>query len=73
MMAAKRVNRMDANDVAAQKHWDAMATQQMMCGLSDDPDQFRERPLSGILRHAQREWERSRGGDGGMDYLSVPF
>jgi hypothetical protein len=64
---------MDANDAATQKHWDAVAIQQAMCGLSDDPDQFREPPLSGIFRHAQRELERSRRGDGGMDYMSLKF
>jgi hypothetical protein len=56
-----------------QKHWDAVASQQMMCGLSDNPAQFREPPLSGIFRHAQRELERSRGGDGGLAYMDVPF
>jgi hypothetical protein len=52
---------------------DGLAAQHFMCALSDNPAQFRKPPLSGILRHAQREWERSRGGDGDMDYLSIPF
>jgi len=41
----------------------------MMCGLTDDPGQFREPPLSGIFRQAWRE----RFGHGSMDYESVPF
>lgn len=41
--------------------------------MSDDPEQFREPPLTGIFWHAQRELERSRRGDGGTDYLSIPF
>jgi hypothetical protein len=50
-----------------------LATHDMLAGLSDDPAQFREPPLLGIFRHAQRELERSRGWDGGMDYLHIPF
>jgi len=45
----------------------------MMCGLIDDPERFREPPLSGIFRHAQREWERSRGGDGMLDVFNTAF
>jgi hypothetical protein len=45
-----------------------------MCGLSDDPAQFREPPLSGIFAHARREWERfQRGDDGSKDYQSILF
>jgi hypothetical protein len=40
---------MDANDGAAQKHWDAVASQQMMCGLSDDLGRFRESQLSALF------------------------
>ncbi|MBV8348449.1 MAG: hypothetical protein JOZ49_13210 [Mycolicibacterium sp.] len=50
-----------------------MAAQQLMCGVSDNPSQFREPPLSGILRHAQREWERSRGEDGMLDVMNTAF
>jgi hypothetical protein len=46
----------------------------MLVGMTDDPNQFRgEQPLTGIFRHAQRELERSRRGDGGMNYDTVPF
>jgi hypothetical protein len=49
-----------------------LAAQYMLCGLSGDPMQFRELPMSGLLRHAQREWDRSqRGDDGGK--MTVPF
>jgi hypothetical protein len=64
---------MDANDVAAQKHWDAVASQSLLCGMTDDPGQFREPPLSGIFRHAQRELDRSRRGDDGDAYMTMPF
>jgi hypothetical protein len=63
---------MDANDVAAQKHWDAVASQQMMCGLSDNPSQFREEPMSALFRQAEREW-RAQFGDEPRDYFSMPF
>jgi hypothetical protein len=61
---------MDPNDVAAQKHWDAISSQQMLVGMTDDPDQFREQPLTGIFKHA---WRERFGHGGSMDYESVKF
>ena len=72
-MVFGRPGRPHANDVAAHKHSDGVAAQQLMCGVSDNPSQFREPPLSGILRHAQREWERSRGEDGMLDVMNTAF
>jgi hypothetical protein len=50
-----------------------LAAQYMLCGLSDNPRQFREPPMSGLLRHAQREWERSQHRDDGGGMMTVPF
>jgi hypothetical protein len=61
---------MDANDVAAQQHSATLAAQMMLCGLSDDPMQFRDPPLTGIFRQA---WNERFGHGGGIDYLHVPF
>lgn len=61
---------MDANDVAAQQNFATLAAQMMMCGLSDDPMQFREPPLTGIFRQA---WNERFGHDDGVSYMTVPF
>jgi hypothetical protein len=59
---------------AAHQHWmETMAAQGTLIGLSDNPRQFREPPLVGIFRQAQREWERSQRGGDGMDYMTVKF
>ena len=48
-----------------------IAAQQMMCGLSDNPMQYREPPLSAI---SQQCWDAKYGqGDSGPDYLQIPF
>jgi hypothetical protein len=48
----------------------ALAAQMMMCGLSDDPGQFREAPLSALWRQA---WNERYGHSDGLDYLHCPF
>jgi hypothetical protein len=59
---------------AAQRHWlDTQLSQQTLMSLSDNPGTVREPPMSALFRQAQREWERSQRGDGGMDYIHVKF
>jgi hypothetical protein len=48
----------------------ALAAQMMMCGLSDDPMQFREPPLRAIFRQV---WDDRFGHGDGMQYLHIPF
>lgn len=61
------------DSAAAQQHWlKTILTQRALSELSDNPGQFREAPMSGIFRHARREWERSQRGDG-LDYMTMPF
>lgn len=50
--------------------FDALAGQQLMCGLSDNPGQFREPPMWRLLQQCQRA---RQGDDGGMSYMTVPF
>jgi hypothetical protein len=47
-----------------------LAAQQTTCGLTDNPRQFTEAPLVGILRQA---WRQRYGHRDGMDYPTVPF
>lgn len=61
---------MDANDVAAQQQMGAIAAQVTLCGLSDEPDQFREAPLSALWRQA---WNERYGHTKGLPYLDIPF
>lgn len=50
--------------------WVALAAQQALIGLSDNPRQFHEPPLVGIFRHAARA--RPRDSDQ-MSYMTMPF
>ena len=61
---------MDTNDVAAQQQMGALAAQHTLISMSDNPGQFREPPMSALLRQAWRARERH---DDGMSYLDVPF
>jgi hypothetical protein len=61
---------MDTNDVAAQQQMGAIAAQAALCGLSDNPGQFREDPMSRLFRQA---WRERYGYSDGMPYLDVPF
>jgi hypothetical protein len=63
---------MDDNGVAAQKHWEAVGSQQQMCGLNDNPGQFRESPLSALLRQAELQ-RRAQFGCESMDYSTILF
>ena len=58
------------NDAAQQQNADGIAAQQMMCGMSDNPGQFREPAMSALFRQA---WRERFGHRDGMDYLRVPF
>jgi hypothetical protein len=59
------------NNEAGQEHWlETMATQQMLSGMSDNPRQFHEPPLSTIFRHA---WRERFGHRDQVDYMQVPF
>jgi hypothetical protein len=49
---------------------EAVAAQQMMCGLSDRPGQFRQDPMQALINQARRA--RS-GQDDGLSYLTMPF
>jgi hypothetical protein len=44
----------------------------MMCGLSDDPGQFRESPFSALFRQADRERRRQFRSES-MDYMTMKF
>ena len=48
-----------------------MVAQQTLIGLTDNPRQFREPPLSGIFRQAWRE--RFGHSDGMRNPLTMPF
>jgi hypothetical protein len=48
-----------------------MVAQQTLIGLTDNPGQFREPPLSGIFRQAWRE--RFGHSDGMKNLLTMPF
>jgi hypothetical protein len=61
---------MDVDDPAAQHQMAAIAAQMTLCGMSDNPGQFRDDPMSALLRQAQRARE---GDDDGISYLTVPF
>ncbi|WP_406813973.1 hypothetical protein [Mycobacterium sp. M23085] len=57
-----------------QRHADAMATQQLLAGMSDTPGQIRAQPFSGLFKQAERAWhEQHFGADGSMNYLTIPF
>ena len=60
---------MDANDVAAQQEMGAIAAQVTLCGLSDNPGQFREAPMSRLFRQA---WNERYGHSDGLDYRGTP-
>jgi hypothetical protein len=61
---------MDIDDLAAQQQMGAIAAQVTLCGLSDNPDQFREAPMSRLFRQA---WNERFGHSDGMEYLHIPF
>jgi hypothetical protein len=48
-----------------------MVAQQTLIGLTDNPGQFREPPLWGIVRQAWRE--RIEHSDGMNNLLTMPF
>jgi hypothetical protein len=51
--------------------WETIVAQQTLIGLTDNPGQFREPPLSGIFRQAWRE--RFGDSDGMNNLLTMPF
>ena len=61
---------MDPNDVAAQQQMGAIAAQRMMCGLSDNPGQFRRDPMLALMNQAQRA---RKGHADGLSYFEIPF
>ncbi|MGH6683972.1 MAG: hypothetical protein ACRECA_08655 [Pseudolabrys sp.] len=61
---------MDTNDFAAQRQMATIAAQQMMFGMSDDPQHFREEWFSKLFRQA---WNARHGKSDGMSYMTVPF
>lgn len=61
---------MNIDDAAAQHAMGAIAAQVALCGLSDNPELFREAPMSALLRQA---WRERYGHAFGISYLDVPF
>jgi hypothetical protein len=61
---------MDIDDAAAQRQTAAIAAQHTLSGMSDNPRQFREPPLSALFRQA---WNERHGHLDGMSYMTVPF
>ena len=61
---------MDTNDVAAQQQMGAIAAQHTLIGMSDRPEQFREPPLSALVRQA---WRERYGYSEGGNYMTCPF
>lgn len=47
---------MDHYTTAQQHELNTMMTQPMLCGLSGNPQQYREPPLVGPFRQAYRAW-----------------
>ena len=66
-----RLQQMDIDDPAAQHQMGAIAAQMTLCWMSDNPGQFREPPLSALLRQAWNERYGHSGG--GINYMTVPF
>jgi hypothetical protein len=58
------------NDAAEQQQAAALAAQMTLCGMSDNPGQFREPAMSAIFRHA---WRERFGHRDPVDYMHVPF
>jgi hypothetical protein len=46
---------MDFDDTAAQQQAAALAAQATLCGMSDNPGQFKEPAMSALFRQAWRE------------------
>jgi hypothetical protein len=61
---------MDIDDPAAQHQIGAIAAQMTLCGMSDNPGQFRKAPMSALFRQAYRA---ASGHDVEMSYLTVRF
>jgi hypothetical protein len=61
---------MDIDDAAAQRQMGAIAAQDALIDISDNPGQFRQGPMMALINQAYRA--RS-GQDDGMSYLTVPF
>jgi hypothetical protein len=57
------------NEAAEQQQAAALAAQMTLCGMSDNPGQFRENPMSAIFRQA---WRERFGHSDGMD-MTCPF
>jgi hypothetical protein len=51
--------------------WEIIVAQQTLIGLTDNPGQFREPPLSGIFLQAWRQ--RFEHSDGMNNLLTMPF
>jgi hypothetical protein len=59
------------HDAAQQPHLNAMATQYMLAGMSDNPRQFRgEDPMAALFKQC---WREKYGHRDGMSYMTVPF
>jgi hypothetical protein len=62
---------MDANDIAGQHDSATLAAQHMLSTMSDRPEQFLGNPWRRLQQQCQRA--RDGQGDGGMNYLDIPF
>ena len=58
------------NEAVEQRQAAALAAQMTLCGMSDNPGQFREPAMSALFRQA---WRERFGHRDGMDYLRVPL
>jgi hypothetical protein len=58
------------NDAAQQHRFETMAAQRTLMGMSDNPRQFHEPPMSRLFRQA---WNECFGHGDGVDYLHCPF
>jgi hypothetical protein len=57
-------------DNPMQQQFATLATHHVLDGMSDQPAQFRQDPMTALLNQCHRA---RRGHDNGIDYMTVPF